>query len=469
MPDLNTMKLTVFLTFLCINQIAVSQNYIGLWKGEIKHADSIIHIRFNVMMQEDSAVYAMMQEPYFTMFCDSTYRGDTLHLKSTKLGIAYKAAQTKNLNQLTGQFYMSGKSYKSDIFRGEQPIFRPQTPQKPYPYHTENVAFENKKDTVKLFGTLTIPNTNGFSPAAILISGGSQNDRDYESFYHKYFLVLADFLTRNGIAVLRYDDRGVNKSTGNYYQSTLMNFAEDIEAGLHFLKSRKEIDINKIGLIGHSEGALVASITASQNRDVHFIVLLASPGINLRDLDLINKRLLLDQGNLSMEKYQLLEDFQKNVYVLIENNIDIKSAIDSLSKFRKKFYELFFKESDIGLQSEFQFNMSLKVNLSPHNRFNYRFNPATYLEKVSCPVLSLNGSKDIQVPSKINQDAIKVALEKGGNMNYKIIELEGLNHTFQPCKTCSMTESKDIEQTFSPDALQIIANWIVTITNPLKK
>jgi uncharacterized protein len=462
------MKHIVFLTFLCITNFAVSQNYIGLWKGEINLADSIIHVRFNVMMQEDSAVYAMMQEPNFTIFCDSTYCGDTLHLKSTKFGIEYKAALTTNLNQLTGQFYINGKSYSADVSRGDHPVFRPQTPQKPYPYHTENIAFENKKDTVQLSGILTIPDTTGYFPAVILISGSNPNDRDCESFYHKPFLVLADYLTKKGIAVLRYDDRGVNKSTGKFYQSTLINFAGDIEAGINYLKSRKEIDRTKIGLIGHSEGGLVASIAASQNRDVQYIVLLASPGIRLNDLYLEQIKNLQDHGDLSKDRYQLLMDFQNQVNVLIENNIETSNAKSSLSNFKVKLNELNRKEGipNPVLQPDYYFERYVLLNFSPYYRFSLQCNPVDYLEKITCPVLSLNGNKDLVVPSKINQDAIKTALEKGGNNNFSIFELEGLNHSFQQCQTCSAFESKDIEQTFSPEALKIIANWIVMITNP---
>lgn len=459
------MKLTIFIIFLSISNVTLSQDFIGNWKGKINQADSIIQINFNVMKQDDSAVYAMITKPNFGFFCDSTFLGDSLHLKSTKFKIAYKAALTDNLNQLSGKFLKNGKWYSLDVFRSDHPIFRPQIPKKPYPYYSENILFENKADTVMLAGTLTIPDSVGIFPAVILISGSSPNNRDYESFYHKSFLVLADYLTRRGIAVLRYDDRGVNKSTGNFYQSTPVNFAKDIEAGINYLKSRKEIDADKIGLIGHSGGGVVASISASQNKDVRFIVLLASPGINLKDDFLLQKELFLKTGDITDEKYKLLKDFHNLAYALITKDIDTKSAIDSLHKFKEKFVAGYQKDAagNIEVLPEFLFNWTINVTMSPYNRFNIKCNPADYLEKVTCPVLSLNGSKDLQVPSKINQEAIKQALEKGGNNKFKIIEMDGLNHSFQECKTCTAIESKEIEQTFSSDALTIIANWILMI------
>ncbi len=454
--------LFIFLTF--ISSLSFSQNFVGIWKGEFKDSDSIIHIKFNVMIQKDSLLGAMMIEPKFCLFTDSCFQSAPIHLKSSKEKISFKGALTDNKNELNGDFEIKGKCHQVSLYRGE-PIYRPQEPKKPYPYLSENIVFENKKDNVKLSGTLTIPDTLGKFSSVILISGSSPTNRDSESFHHKPFQAMADYLTRNGIAVLRYDDRGVNKSTGDFYNSTILDFAKDVSAGIDYLKSRKEINENKIGLIGHSEGGVVASIVASQNSDLGYIVLLASPGIELKEAFLLQGESMYNNGDIPKENYELNRKFHTLCYELIEKDIDSKIAFNSLLVFKDAYKELYTK-SGIGNSMslhEIMFYDMVRINLSPHNRFNIKCNPADYLEKVNCPVLSLNGSKDILVPSRVNQGAIKEALLKSGNKDFTIMELEGLNHSFQKCKTCSIMEGKDLEQTFSTDALKEIADWIQLI------
>ncbi len=263
---------------------------------------------------------------------------------------------------------------------------------------------------------------------------------------------------------MHYDSRGAGKSTGNFYSSTPLNFAQDIEAGIKLLGSREEIEKKQIGLIGHSAGGVVASIAASQNPEVAFIVLLASPGINLKDDFILQKEMLYQNGDTSEEEYLLNKNFQETAYRLIENNIDTQSAKDSLQQFKQQYLQLWNEDGwDHSLPPEYFFARMVRDFLSAYNRFNLKCNPADYLEKVTCPVLSLSGSKDIQVPSEINQQAIEKALIKAGNKHFETVELEGLNHQFQKCITCSFLESADLEQTFSPDALGKISAWINSV------
>lgn len=460
------MKLKGCLILFCFTNIAFSQNYRGLWKGDIDQGDSAISIKFEILKQSDSLVLGMLMEPTFDFFCDSTYCCDTVHLKSKKLDFEYQATLTDNLNQLAGEINVEGKNYPLDVFRGDTPLFRPQTPKKPYSYLSEDIMFENSADTVSLAGTLTIPDSAGTFPAVILMGGSFPNDRNCEGFYHKPFQVFADYLTRKGIAVLRYDDRGIGKSTGDFFQSTPLNFTGDVNAGIEYLQTRKEIDNARIGLIGHSAGGVVVSMAAAQNKGVGFIVLLASPGIKLKEDFLSQKELLFASGEMSEKRYDRLKRFHTLLYDLIEKNVDDKVAFDSLSVFKDEFVEYFLEQAKIQKNEypvEALFYQILRMSLSPYNRFNVTCDPANYLEKLTCPVLSLNGSKDFQVPAKINQEAIKDALLKAGNNDYTIIELEGLNHSFQKCITCSALEGKDLEETFSPEALKIIADWILEI------
>jgi pimeloyl-ACP methyl ester carboxylesterase len=303
-----------------------------------------------------------------------------------------------------------------------------------------------------------------------LISGGP-SDRNCENFHHRPFLVVADYLTRNGIAVLRYDDRGVDGSTGDFFQSTNMDFSQDVISAFNYLCSRKEIDTNKIGLIGHSEGGVVAAIAASRKTHIGFIILLASPGINLKDDFELQEELKYKSGDLTEEGYEFRKRFFEQCYRFIENDINYDLARDSLLMFREEYKlldsslreEFKLLHSSQNILTDFKFKRLLYESLSPHNQFNIKCDPSDYLEKVRCPVLSLNGSKDIFVPAKINQDAIREALTKAENNNFRIVELAGLNHAFQECETGSIRESIDIEQTFSPTALKVIKNWITSL------
>ena len=268
------MQRSIFLLLLLISTTTFSQDYTGLWKGELELKDSTLQVRFNMMKQTDSACLGMMIFPEFGSFCDSTFMGETVHLKSPDRKIQFIGSLANDLNLMTGSFKYNDQSYNINVRRGDKPLYRPQTPKRPYPYISEDIIFENQKDSVQLAGTLTIPKGDGKYPAAIIVSGSLPSGRNGGGYHHEPFNVIADYLTRNGIAVLRYDDRGKNKSTGDFFKSTPYDFSKDIEAGIQFLANRKEIDPNHIGIIGHSEGGVVAGISASENKDVDFIVLL---------------------------------------------------------------------------------------------------------------------------------------------------------------------------------------------------
>jgi len=269
---------------------------------------------------------------------------------------------------------------------------------------------------------------------------------------------LADYLTRNGIAVLRYDSRGIGKSTGNFSNSTSEDFANDIISGVHFLASRKEIDKRSIGLIGHSAGGVVASIVASKNADVRFIVLLASPGLKVKDAFDKQTESQHQSGDLTDDKFIASKIIYKKCDELINKGFDTKSIIDSIQILRNTRLKAYFSGMD--RLSEMIFINVIKEYTSPHNRFDLLCDPSIYLEKIKCPVLSLNGSNDLNVSAKENQAAIRDALNKANNKDFEIIEIEGLNHVFQECKTGSIKDSENLEQTISPKALTVISDWI---------
>ncbi|ETZ20195.1 hypothetical protein N824_08255 [Pedobacter sp. V48] len=334
---------------------------------------------------------------------------------------------------------------------------RPQDPTN-FPYKQEEVLINNAKSRIQLAGTLTIPPINKFSKIVILITGSGPQNRNEEALNHRPFLVWSDWLTRHGIAVLRFDDRGVGKSTGNFLTATTFDFADDVEAAVSFIRSRPDLNQLSIGLIGQSEGGLIAPMVASRNNDVKFIVLLAGDGIPIYQVGL-----------------QQLEDLNR-VAGLSEPIINQKLALD------KKLYDLTLRDSSLSigelkndidslLQQEMLSQHWDKSKLkalkkrydhlaTPWQRTFLKLKPADYLAKVKCPVLALNGTKDLIVNYQANLAGIAKALDQGGNKQYKTVALVGLNHFFQKSETGSMTEFTQIPETVHPIALTTVSTWI---------
>jgi len=341
---------------------------------------------------------------------------------------------------------------------------RPQDPKKPYNYISEAIYFTNKvANNIKLAGTLTLPKNKKNPTVVILISGSGPQNRNEEikQFNHRPFLVLSHYLTEHGIAVLRYDDRGIEESEGNFKNATTLDFASDVEAAIAYLKTRKDIDTSKIGLIGHSEGGLIAPIVASKNKDIAYIILLAGTGVN-------GATVLTTQARKAAELLgapkALVDDNEKlssHIYNVIKTQTDTTQI---KPKITNALYD--FKKDNPNSPLSPMINDQL-VNqqlglLESKWLLNFiKLEPKDYLEKITCPVLALNGSKDVQVLPEINLNGIKNALEKSNNKDFIIKELEGLNHLFQTAKTGNINEYKNIKETFSPIALKIIKDWIL--------
>lgn len=341
-------------------------------------------------------------------------------------------------------------------------IKRPQEPLKPYPYLSEEVTFQNTQASITLAGTLTLPSAEGNYPAVILISGSGAQNRDEEISGHRPFLIIADHLTKNGIAVLRYDDRGIGKSTGDFRAATTVDFAADVASAVAYLKTRKEINKDKIGLIGHSEGGIVAPMVASSSEDVSFIVLLAAPGIEIKKVLMMQQELIPRALGASESDVQKSIAISEKAFQMISTTDDRQTLKADLAKLIEENYDnipaklrppKMTKEQIVAMQSD--------MLSSPWYQNLLNYDPAPTLEKVTCPVLALNGEKDIQVTPKENLTGISDALKKGGNINVTIKELPNLNHLFQECETGSLMEYETIEQTFSPVALRETSDWIL--------
>nr|WP_295922656.1 alpha/beta hydrolase [uncultured Dyadobacter sp.] len=341
----------------------------------------------------------------------------------------------------------------------------PQEPSKPYPYYSEDIAFTNSKTGDLLAGTLTLPGKVGMYPAVVLITGSGPQNRDEEvSGGHKPFLVLADHLTKQGIAVLRFDDRGVGKSTGDFATASSMDFADDVESAVEYLKTRKEIQRSKIGLIGHSEGGTIAPIVASRSKDIDFITLLAAPGIRGDSIMLIQIGLIAKTLGLSESEIALAKTISREAYEIVRNTENDNERNAKLATLAENAFQSFPKKLMPPNITKEQFvSQQVAAVTTPWWIFFLRHNPASSLAKVTCPVLALNGERDMQVTPKENLTAIGNSLK---NVNKRVTtkELPGLNHFFQECEECSPQEYAKLKQTFSPTALMEISTWILEIT-----
>ncbi len=359
-------------------------------------------------------------------------------------------------NKLIGTWSQTGAEEKIEFVRSDQPLElrRPQTPTKPYPYREEDVSFSNSAAGVTLAGTLTLPKGTGPFPAALLIAGSGPNDRDEALASHRPFLVLADHLTRNGIAVLRYDKRGIGKSTGSTDKATTVDLAADAQAGIAYLKTRKEIDPAKIALIGHSEGAMIAPLIASRTKDVAWVVLLAAPA-TFGEETLLNQSALIGKAaDLTDEQLEASLNFDQAAYDLVRTEKDPAALREKLNAL--------VRETGLGAaMPPTVMETQMRMMESPWFRFFLDYDPLPNLKTLQVPVLALYGQKDLQVPAKANLPVLKQALQDAGNKDVDVRELPDLNHLFQHAYSGTPIEYAAIEETFSPDAMQIISDWVL--------
>ena len=344
---------------------------------------------------------------------------------------------------------------------GPTTLNRPQEPKKPYPYTEEEVVVENKTAGLKLAGTLTLPRGAGPHPAVVLITGSGAQDRDETVAGHRPFLVLADHLTRNGMAVLRCDDRGTGKSGGKFSSAIEPDFVEDTLAMVAFLRDRPEIDGKRIGLAGHSEGGLIAPRVAAKSDGVAFIVLLAGPGVPLGETVIRQGSDIARAMGSSEEKIALSATMEREAFRILRTEKDPVAAEQGIRQLvREQTASMSDREkSAMGLSPE-MVDRQIKLVLSPWFRDLVDYDPRPALQAVKCPVLALNGERDLQVAAKENLPAIRDALIAGGNQRAKTLELPGLNHLFQTCQTGAPAEYSRIDETMSPAVLTLISDWI---------
>jgi pimeloyl-ACP methyl ester carboxylesterase len=343
--------------------------------------------------------------------------------------------------------------------RTDDPVLfeRPQEPQPPFPYVIEEVAFRNPEDGFTLSGTLTKPEGAGPFPAAVLITGSGPQDRDSEILGHKPFAVIADHLTRSGVAVLRYDDRGVGHSAGSQYGATTEDLAVDAKAAFEALAVRPDIDPARIGFIGHSEGGLIAPLAYTAGAGAAFIVLLAGPGEPGATLLPAQSRLIGEANDVPPGLIEWQAELQEAAIAVLADEPSDDAAADQLWEVAMAAAETY--PGGLPDEAAESVAVSLATMADPWWRFFFFHDPAAELANLDVPVLALNGTLDTQVPA-YNLDLIAEALAAGGNTVYETHVLEGLNHLFQPATTGSPTEYALIETTIDPAVLDLITAWL---------
>lgn len=459
------MKKIISLLLLLITATLPAQDITGAWYGTLTIPGGEVNLIFN--LEKDGEGYtATMDSPdqgATDIPATAVFESPALTLTIPAANIEYKGKYENN--QFTGTFNQNGYSIPLNLSREAvkaAKVNRPQEPVTPYPYYTEDVTFSNEKAGITLAGTLTMPKKEGNYPAVILITGSGPQNRDEEIMGHKPFLVLADHLTKNGIAVLRYDDRGIGKSKGKFAGATTSDFATDAEAAFNYLKTRKEINAKKIGLAGHSEGGTIAPMVAAENTDVAFIVMMAGTAIPGDENMMLQNYMLGKADGMPEEELTKLAKINRKIYDAIKAEEGAKTLKAQLAAiFNQDFKPLLISKGVPQEQVNQYTELQIQELASPWYTHFIKYNPGPAIEKVKCPILAINGSTDLQVAPKANLDAVKRATDKSGNKKVTVKELRGLNHLFQESSTGAVGEYETIEQTFAPSALNEISGWIV--------
>lgn len=454
-----------------VETLTIPEPLKGTWEGRLGDGGFGLRIGMRLEVAPNGTVLAGFASPdqgqKFRAINAVTFDGKSFKADSELISASYSGNVNVAKTEIVGTWSQNGAKIPLTLKRSaklSEPE-RPQTPKPPFPYEAIEVEYPNESAKITLAGTLTIPRGNGPFPAVVMITGSGAQDRDETLFGHKPFWVIADFLTRKGVAVLRVDDRGVGKSTGTQADATSLDFATDVSAGVAYLKTRKEIDSKAIGLIGHSEGGIIAPIVAGQSKDVAFLVLMAGTGVK-------GTEILKAQNRHAVSRYKLSDNYLKlqdrTLDTIYEVALAERDEAKALATLRDRIKQPANLTSDEQKAFAGYTGKSLELAVNQLNQAWYRFflthDPATSLAKVQCPVLALNGERDMQVPSQINLRAIERALTSSGNTRVKIVERPGLNHLFQPCKTGAPSEYATITQTFEPETLKLMADWILETT-----
>jgi uncharacterized protein len=439
----------------------------GIWEGKL-NAGVAIRIIFRISYDSSKKIIATMSVPDQGLKNVSTtadFHGDSIHIEVAQF-------RSKYSGQLRGDSIIGNLHQGIPLplnlkkVTGVVEKLRPQTPVSPFPYKTEDLVYTNDDKSITYGATITLPQGKGPFPAVILLTGSGQQNRDEEIMGHKPFAVIADHFTRKGIIVLRIDDRGMGQTTGDVFTSTTRDFANDAVVSLNYLLNRSEVDKSKVGLIGHSEGGMIAQILGAERKDLSFIIMLAAPGEKI--LKLMN-----DQNEAILTKAGLPANYRSAYQGLYNEVLAAVLATDNTKAFEKVkvIVDNWTAKTPASIviatsgirdeKSKAAFVTQFVSQLSnPWFRYFLSYDPNPYIRKISAKVLAVNGGSDIQVLSKQNLAGIESALKESSSKYYEIKEFPGLNHLFQECKACTVAEYDELEQTISPALLDYISSWM---------
>lgn len=459
------MKRLLLLTCLLLSIMTVAaQDITGTWNGKLNLPNGTLTIVFHISADGNgykTTLDSPDQGATGIVTGSTTFQGSTLTIDIPIIHASYKG-ELKADGKLHGTF-TQGLPFPLELNKGKAAkLKRPQAPRPPYPYRTEDIKFKNKQAGITLAGTLTLPKEGKRFPAVILLTGSGPQNRDEEIMGHKPFLMIADYLTRNGIAVLRFDDRGVGKSEGNFQTATGADFTRDAEAALKYLQSRKEIDPQKTGLLGHSEGGTTAFTIAARNKNVAFVVSLAGTGVKGDSLMLKQAEAICKSQGMPASVWEKEKDQLRHIYGLLAQD---KSPVEIEKELRAEAQKkALLPTMQANEATKQQIENQIKTMTSPWYLYFMRHDPAADLRKIKCPVLAVNGEKDIQVDAAMNLKAIEENIKSNGNKQVTTKRYPGLNHLFQHCHACTIAEYGQLEETISPEVLKDIAGWMLHIT-----
>jgi hypothetical protein len=449
------MKKHIIFILLVLATLQSNAQIEGYWKGQIKLGAQELEMAFDIKAIDNgfSATLDVPAQGAFDIPVDETvFQENRLNMTMSAMGATYSGMLKES--RIEGEFTQHGMTFPLNLEKGskEAKQVRPQDPQPPFNYRIEEVSFTNEKEGNTLTGTLTIPKGKGPFPAMVLVSGSGQQNRDEELMNHRPFWVIADYCARHGIAVLRYDDRGMGGSTGEMENATSLDFSYDAEAAFDYLRKQKHIDASRVGILGHSEGGIINFMVSARRPEVAFLVSLAGPAVNGIEVLKEQQVAILRASGMSEEMIAFSQNSNRQLFDIVEASNDREEA-DSLMRQLVKSW---------GYNEELT-EQTVSGMTMPWMYYFLKYDPTEAIVKTTCPALLLNGSKDLQVIASQNLPAYEKIIVDYGKTNLTLHELPDLNHLFQHCETGAIEEYATIDETISPEVLEMIVGFVKKI------
>jgi uncharacterized protein len=470
-------KIIIAVVCFCFCNQLKAQEIAGSWLGGLPIHGITLHLVFNIKKVDTgyTATFDSPDQKAFGIGCNTFYfKKDSLAISVAAIGGGYNG-HWDGKDSISGTFKQGSRSFPIGLKKmtdAQKAIFtqnvvRAQTPKAPYGYYSEDVEYDNADKSLHYGATFTRPNGDGKYPAVIIISGSGTQDRNGTMLGHQPYWVLADYLSKNGIAVLRVDDRGAGKSSlgPDINNRTSLDFSYDVETSLNYLESRVDVDKKHLGLIGHSEGGEIAPMVAARRRDVSFIVLWAGPAVTGAQISTEQAALGMRQSGIDSVSVAAFSDLNLQILDLFKTSATQEILDQKITPifeaWKKKQSPKTLAALNIGAGSADDIAKTYNSSFnSGWIRFFMTNDPATALAKVKCPVLAINGEKDTQVLAAENLGRMKEVLTKIGNKDFEVKAIPGLNHLMQTAKTGYLSEYESLPETMSPVAMDIICNWI---------